>query len=167
MSVTEITPTNSSPDGFLCNRCNSPVPPQAAFCSTCGERMSKNAKVIATSTEITDRYRITSLVRRSLYIQLFLAIDTSHQRPVVIRDIDISNVDDEIYTQALDIVQGEYDLLHRLCIPDVLVASDLHYSQDHLLIIQDWPFPLQNDSTTRDALTLHYLIQSGIGLTDE
>jgi serine/threonine protein kinase len=129
--------------------------------------MSKNAKVIATSTEITDRYRITSLVRRSLYIQLFLAIDTSHQRPVVIRDIDISNVDDEIYTQALDIVQGEYDLLHRLCIPDVLVASDLHYSQDHLLIIQDWPFPLQNDSTTRDALTLHDLIQSGIGLPDE
>jgi len=85
--------------------------------------MSKNAKVIATSTEITDRYRITSLVRRSLYIQLFLAIDTSHQRPVVIRDIDISNVDDEIYTQALDIVQGEYDLLHRLCIPDVLLPA--------------------------------------------
>lgn len=129
--------------------------------------MSKNAKVIATSTEITDRYRITSLVRRSSYIQLFLAIDTSHQRPVVIRDIDISNVDDEIYTQALDIVQGEYDLLHRLRIPDVLAASALHYSQDHLLIIQDWPFPLQNDNSTRDALTLHDLIQSGIGLPDE
>jgi len=129
--------------------------------------MSKNAKAIATSTEITDRYRITSLVRRSPYIQLFLAIDTSHQHPVVIRDIDISNVDDEIYTQALDIVQGEYDLLHRLRIPDVLAASNLHYSQDHLLIIQDWPFPLQNDNSTRDALTLHDLIQSGIGLPDE
>jgi serine/threonine protein kinase len=129
--------------------------------------MSKNAKVIATSTEITDRYRITSLVRRNLYIQLFLAIDTAHQCPVVIRDIDISNVDDEIYTQALDIVQGEYDLLRRLHIPDVLAASALHYSQDHLLIIQDWPFPLQNDNSTRDALTLHDLIQSGIGLPDE
>jgi serine/threonine protein kinase len=129
--------------------------------------MSKSAKVIAASTEITDRYRITSLVRRSPYIQLFLAIDTSHQHPVVIRDIDISNVDDEIYTQALDIVQGEYDLLHRLRIPDVLAASDLHYSQDHLLIIQDWPFPLPNDNSTRDALTLHDLIQSGIGLPDE
>jgi serine/threonine protein kinase len=129
--------------------------------------MSKNAKVIATSTEITDRYRITSLVRRSPYIQLFLAIDTSHQHPVVIRDIDISNVDDEIYTQALDIVQGEYDLLHRLRIPDVLAASNLHYSQDHLLIIQDWPFPLSDDNSTRDALTLHDLIQSGIGLPDE
>jgi len=127
--------------------------------------------MIAVSPDIADHYRITSLVRRRSYTQLFLAIDTTHQRPVSIRDIDISNVDDEIHTKAIDIVQQEYDLLRSQRIPDMMPVIDLYYSQDHLFVIQGWPFPLDSeiDSETRarQVLTLHDLLQSGIGLPDE
>jgi serine/threonine protein kinase len=126
-----------------------------------------SAKMIAVSPDIADHYRITSLVRRRSCIRLFLATDTTHHCPVFIRDIDISNVADELHTKAIDIVQQEYDLLRRQHLPDVLPVIDLHYSQDHLFVIQSWPFPLDNDTRTQPAWALHNLLQSGIGLPDE
>jgi serine/threonine protein kinase len=169
MSVTEIKATNSSSGSFVCSRCNSPLPPNATFCSTCGERVDKHssAKLIAVSPDIADHYRITSLVRRHSCIRHFLATDTTHHRPVFIRDIDISKVDDELHTKAIDIVQQEYDLLRRQHLPDVLPVIDLHYSQDHLFVIQSWPFSSESDTRTQQAQTLHDLLQSGIGLPDE
>lgn len=169
MSVTEITTKNSSSGNFVCSRCNSPLPPNATFCSTCGERADKqsSAKMIAVSPDIAGHYRITSLVRRRSYIQLFLANDTTRHRPAFIRDIDISNVDDEIHTKALDIVQQEYDLLRRQRIPALLPVIDLHYSQDHLFVMQGWPFSVESTSRITRAQTLHDLLQSGLGLPDE
>jgi serine/threonine protein kinase len=169
MSVTEITTKNGSSGNFVCSRCNSPLLPNATFCSTCGERTDKHssAKVVAVSPDIAGHYRITSLVRRRSYIQLFLANDTIRHRPAFIRDIDISNVDDEIHTKALDIVQREYDLLRHQRIPALLPVIDLHYSQDHLFVFQGWPFSVDSNTRTPRAQTLHDLLQSGLGLPDE
>lgn len=52
----------------------------------CGERVQKSSQSETQPdvADITERYRITSLMHRTAFTQVFLAMDTLHQRPVVI-----------------------------------------------------------------------------------
>ena len=175
MSVTQTTTTQDTSDDVRCTHCNSVLPPQATFCSTCGERVLQRSQRVHTTqldtSPITERYRVTSLMHRSAFTQVFLEIDTLHQRPVIIRDIDITSLNDDAKLQAVKAVQHEYDVLRRQHVPDVTPLIDLRYSQEHLFSVAGWPFPLPEDSADGSSKafthTLHDLLQSGIGLPNE
>ena len=176
MSVTQTTTTQDASDDVRCTHCSSILPPQATFCSTCGERVPPQRSPQGNITQpdtapITERYRVTSLMHRGAFAQVFLAIDTLHQRPVVIRDIDITSLNDDAKLQAVKAVQHEYDMLRHQHIPDVTPLIDLRYSQEHLFAVAGWPFPLPEDaeggSIKAFTHTLHDLLQSGIGLPSD
>lgn len=161
------TPANySQPDTTHCKRCGTLLPPHATFCGTCGERILQETKETPDTSDVADRYRVMSLVRRRAYVQLFLAMDNQQHRPVVICDIDISCLDDKKRTEAIKATQHEYDLLRRHRTPDVMPVIDLRYFQGHLFTIASWPFPNEPDPQTQ-IHTLQDLLQSGIGLPDE
>src|SRR5579885_1493812 len=168
MSVTRMTPNYSQSSIQRCNRCHIPIPLNATFCGTCGERFDKqNSTQLLNRADIAERYRITSLVRRRPYVQLFIAIDNLRQQPVVIRDIDVSSLDEQGQAQAIETVQQEHDLLRHLCIPDIMPVIDLRSFQGHLYTIASWPFGFHQNERGRNGIpcyTLQDLLQSGIGL---
>ncbi|GCE17805.1 protein kinase family protein [Dictyobacter kobayashii] len=175
MSLTHTSLDQTQPEIIRCKRCNAELPPSATFCSQCGERVEKNSgdKSSPKHADITDRYRITSLLRRQPPAQVLLALDTQQQRPVIIHDIDISTLDDENRAQSIAALQDEYDVLRRQRIPGVMPLVDLRYFNGHLYVISGWPFALTRDengnTNTRHPLvsTLQDVLQSGIGLPEE
>ena len=172
MSMIQTTTEHSPSDTNRCPQCNTILPLQATFCVSCGERINKknSLSLLQDDSDIKARYRITSLVRRRPYVNLFFAIDNQQQRPVAIRDIDISSLNDETRASATEFVQREYDLLRREHIPDVMPVIDLRHFQDHLFVITSWPFPSGNNGRGGVGAQLHTLqdvLQSGIGLPEE
>jgi serine/threonine protein kinase len=175
MSVSQMTSDQSQLDHPRCSRCDSVLPAHATFCGACGERVDKSASSLPVpdNADVAERYRITSLVCRRPYMQIFFAIDTEYQRPAVIRDIDVSGLDEEARALAIEAVQLEYDLLSRQRVPDVMPVIDLRYFHEHLFLITGWPFTIDEQeagsaSSQHPALvTLHDLLQSGEGLPDE
>ena len=103
MSVIQTQPEHMQSENMHCRRCDTPIPINATFCSICGERVEQNTANVSQATikDISDRYRMTTLVRRQPYVQLFLAHDTCYKRPVVIRDIDVSILDQETRRRKL------------------------------------------------------------------
>ena len=168
MSALQTTPDYNDSDTIRCKRCDTMLPAHATFCGVCGERVSKDAKKQSQpdTTDVAERYRIVSLIRRRAYEQLFLAIDNQQQKPVVISDIDISSLTDDKRAEAIKATQREYDQLRHYRTPDVTPVIDLRYFQGHLFTISGWPFATQA-STSRQSNTLQDLLQSGIGLPDE
>lgn len=110
--------------------------------------------------EISARYRKTSLLIRCPYVNLFLAVDSQRQRPVAIRDIDVSDLDEVGQARAYEIVTWEYDLLRRLSLPASALAPaiDTVRSQGHLYTIMD------DSSFPTRIYTLQDVLQSGAGL---
>jgi hypothetical protein len=146
------------------------------FCSVCGERIRQDApdeqgEHSGFTAESTDeRYRITALVGRRPHVQLFLAVDTLFQRPVTLRDIDVSSLNEMAQAEALRVVQEEYALLRRARIPGLTPVVDIRAANNHLFIVGGWPFPLPETRTPTTPIrthTLENLLQSGIGLPDE
>src|SRR5437870_6079310 len=132
MSISEAASHRGSSGDLCCPRCGKPFLPQAAFCSSCGERLDKKKALytlLQNEQDITVRYRITSLVRRRPYVNLYFALDNQlsrrgQQRMVAIRDIDITSLNDEARVQAIKLVQQEYDSLRLWQIPYVLPMID-------------------------------------------
>ena len=91
MTMTQTTVQVSPSGDPRCPHCQAVLPPGAAFCASCGERIPKKNAVplLQNERDIATRYRITSLVRRRPYISLFFAIDNQQQRPVALREINI------------------------------------------------------------------------------
>lgn len=182
MSVTDSSPDQSQTETVRCKRCHAVLPPTAAFCGQCGERVEKSSgeHVSPRRADITDRYRITSLLRRQPPAQLLLALDTQQQRPVVIHDIDISSLAEPEHTQVVDALQQEYDLLRQQRIPAIMPLVELRHHNGHLYVISGWPFALRkpeqtpsSSSSTRishtaahQLSTLQDLLQSGLGLPE-
>jgi serine/threonine protein kinase/ribosomal protein L40E len=137
------TTTEHSPSGNLqCPQCNATLPPYATFCGSCGERVGKEKKEQSPaedSDHTSLRYQVTSLVRQRPYVKLFFALDNQQQRTVVIRNIDISSLDEEAQAKASELVQCEYDLLRKERIASVLPVIDVQNSQGHLLTITSQP----------------------------
>jgi serine/threonine protein kinase len=148
-----------------CPQCNATLPPQALFCSSCGARIDKadTHSLLEEDVDIATRYRITSLVRRQPYVTLLFAFDSQQQRPVAIRDLDLSDVDEETRSTIKDAVKNEYDLLRRQRIPYTMPVVDLRYFQNHLYLVTGWP----SGETPSQLHTLHDLLQSGAGLPNE
>ncbi len=120
------------------------------------------ASLLQDDTDITTRYRITSRVRRRPYTNLFFAIDTQQSRPVAIRDIDITSLDNNGRVRACEIVQQEYDLLRHERIATILPVIDMRHFEGHLSVITGWP--LNTHENNVHLHTLQDVLQSGIGL---
>lgn len=173
MSMTQTT-TEVTPSGDPhCHYCGIQLPPQATFCASCGERVIKKqvTSLLQDNQDIAASYRITSLVRRRPYVSLFLATDIRQQRPVALRDINITSLDDEGRSNAADAVQHEYDLLRRQHIPYVIPLIDVRHFQGHLYVVAGWPrdtkgSPIPNN-TNALLHTLQDILQSGKGLPEE
>lgn len=171
MSMTQTTTDQSSSDTPRCPKCATVLPPHATFCSKCGTRIGKEnglSLLLQDNQDTATRYRITSLVRRRPFVNLFFALDTQQQRMVAIRDIDISSLSDEVCTSAIELAQREYDLLRRQHIPDLMPVIDLRYFQKHLVVVSGWPIVSDGTKAANTKLhTLYDFLQSGIGLPDE
>src|SRR6266516_599753 len=188
MSISEAASHRGSSGDLCCPRCGKPFLPQAAFCSSCGERLDKKKALYTLLQDeqgITNRYRITSLVRRRPYVNLYFALDNrlsrhAQQRMVAIRDIDITSLHDEARTQAIEMAQQEYDLLRLWRLPHVMPVVDLRYFHGHLYAVSGYPQVASSLGTTgksentkastRKVQRLYLLqdfLQSGQGLPSE
>src|SRR5436190_15592072 len=176
MSAFQITPQSQQLGFQPCIRCGMVIPPTAAFCGKCGERVEKVAQytqeTFPTDKHVDlERYRITSLVRRAPYVQLSMAMDTQQQRPVIIRDIDIHQIDISSRPRIFKALQQEYDLLRKQNNTDVLPLIASFHEQDHLYSISAYPSTILPQKSTHGQAshiyTLQDLLQSGIGLPDE
>ncbi len=176
MSMTQTT-TEVMPSGDPhCQYCGIKLPPRATFCASCGERVIKKqvTSLLQDNQDIAAYYRITSLVRRRPYVSLFLATDIRQQRPVALRDIDITGLDSEGRSNAANAVQHEYDLLRRQHIPYVIPLIDVRHFQGHLYVVAGWPrdtkgppIPPVPNNTNGPLHTLQDILQSGKGLPEE
>ncbi len=168
MSATQIPSKQKQSDILRCKRCNTVLPLSATFCSKCGERIViyQDSALPKGKTAIADMYRITSLVRRSAYIQTFRALDIRQHFSVIINDIALGGLDEEARTQIIAALQQEYDLLRNQSIPGIIPFSDFQVSQEHLSTVARWPV-VASDGTQAASSTLQELLQSGIGLPDE
>ncbi len=188
MSISDATSHRGLSGDLYCPRCNTPLLPQATFCSSCGERLDKKkdpSSLLQDAQDITVRYRITSLVRRRPSVNLYFALDNQQsgkgqQRMVAIRDIDITPLQDNARQQATELVQQEYDLLRRWHIPYVMPVVDLRFSQGHFYVVAAFPNAHSAPSTTgklegtqesadmmQSLYTLQDFLQSGQGLPSE
>jgi len=176
MSMTQTT-TEVTPSGDPhCQNCGIKLPPQATFCASCGERVIKKqvTSLLQDNQDIATLYRITSLVRRRPYVSLYLATDIRQQRPVALRNIDITSLNAEGRANAANAVQHEYDVLRRQHIPFVIPLIDVRHFQDHLYVVAGWPrdekgthnqhAPANSNSHLH---TLQDILQSGKGLPAE
>ena len=108
-----------------------------------------------------------------LAIQLSFAMDTWLQRLIMLRDIDISGLDEAARKLAYTELQQEYDLLRRLDITDVMPLIASHSYEGHLYSVAGWPFSQREEDAAISSIpsprpyTLHDLLQSGIGLPNE
>ncbi|GHO52651.1 hypothetical protein KSB_11260 [Ktedonobacter robiniae] len=119
-------------------------------------------------SDIAERYRITSLIHRNSQVQLLFAQDNQSHHQVIIRDIDLSALDEAAQQQALEAAQQEYELLRQKRIPDLTSAIDLRYFQEHLHLVAEWPFAgAEKKQEARHRQTLHDLLESEAGLPDE
>ncbi|HJT55911.1 MAG TPA: inactive serine/threonine-protein kinase VRK3 [Ktedonobacteraceae bacterium] len=186
MSISQTPPDHPSGAGFSCPQCQAPLPLYAAFCSSCGERIDKQKHVsslLQDELDFSARYRITSLIRRRPYVNLYFALDnrqssqSGQQRTVAIRDIDISSLEGEVRMSAIELVQQEYDLLRRWQLPHVMPVTDLRYSQEHLYVVtgksptrRETQENVESTIAADDSLRLYTLqdfLQSGQGLPSE
>src|SRR5258706_5325771 len=126
MSITQTPIDHTTGGGFTCPSCQAPRPPGATFCSSCGERIDKQKHVsslLQDELDISARYRITSLIRRRPYVNLYFALDnqqssrSGQQRTVAISDIDITSLEDEASVRAIDLLQQENELLRNWHLP--------------------------------------------------
>ncbi len=124
--------------------------------------LKPSASLLQNDTDITTRYRITSRVRRRPYTNLFFAVDNQQARPVAIRDIDITSLDNNGRVRACEIVQQEYDLLRRERIATILPVIDMRHCEGHLSVVAGWP--LNTNENNVHLHTLQDVLQSGDGL---
>ncbi len=188
MSISKAASHRGSSGDFCCPRCGTQLFPQATFCSSCGERLDKKkalSSLLQDEQDITNRYRITSLVRRRPNVNLYFALDNQQsrqgqQRMVAMRDIDINPLHDEARVEAIELAQQEYDLLRLWRLPHVMPVVDLRYFRGHLYIVSGYPLTASSTGTTgksentkastgnvRRMYTLQDFLQSGQGLPSE
>jgi serine/threonine protein kinase len=161
-----------------CNRCDTALPREATFCGHCGERVNKQGDTTSSpsNTAIEERYQRRDLIHHlfnennaqtSQIVQLTHAFDTQQLRPVIIRDLNVSSLVEEERARAIEVAQNEYDQFREQKQADIMSVIDLHYYEKHIYTISGWPKMRKKETRTERFLTLHDLLQSGIGLPDE
>jgi serine/threonine protein kinase/ribosomal protein L40E len=147
MTMAQTTTEHSLSGNLHCPRCDALLPLHATFCGSCGERVGKEKKGPPPAQDAVDtpsRYQVTSLVRQRPYVKLFFALDNQQQRMVVMRNIDISSLDEEAQAKASEVVQCEYDLLRQEHITSIMPVIDVQNSLGHLLTITSQPIKAGN-----------------------
>ena len=173
MSVIQTTPEHSPADLVRCTRCAVTLPPGATFCGRCGERVQKTADSVSSpiNADITERYLITAAASRwPPHGTLIHAIDQQQQRPVVIRDISLGDLDEETRSKAIECAQQEYDLLRSRTFLAILPVIDLRYFQNHLYTIAGWPAHKGQNRATQPVtqpITLFDLLEDDRDLPEE
>lgn len=174
MTIPQTTPEETSAGHLFCPHCNARLPLRATFCGSCGERLKKKQAALADEEDIHGRYRVTTLVRRHPYSNLYFAQDNSQEngqaRVVAIRDIDVSSLEKKAREQAIALVQQEYDCLRRWHIPHTLSCIDLRVFQGHIFLVSGLPIDRRENAATKNAQRLYTLqdfLQSGLGLPRE
>ena len=170
MSATQTPIENDQSDILRCTRCEAVLPRHATFCGQCGERVKKQGSETSSPeySDVIERYRITSLVRRRPYTQLFFAFDNQQQQAVAINTANLSILEEEERARAIEAFQYQYDLLRRHPLPTIMRLVDLRYYQGHIYLIANWPRQDTNSQgRSRHLSTLFSLLQSGIGLPAE
>lgn len=177
MSISQTTPEETTSGHLFCPQCNAALPTRATFCGSCGERLKRRKPTVPVDEQdINNRYRITTLVRRSPHVNLYFALDnlqpTMHGQPrmVAMRDIEITDLDKEAREEAIALAQQEYDQLRRWHIPHILASIDLRIHQGHLFLISGIPFLPRETATGKSSprlYTLQDFLQSGQGLPKE
>jgi serine/threonine protein kinase len=169
----KMTPEDTAAGQLSCPHCKTALPPQAAFCGSCGERLPKQKQaVLPEEQDIQTRYRIKTLVRRYPHTNLYFALDHSQTqnsgsaRMVAVRDIDVAGLEKEVRTQAMLLAQQEYDCLRRWNLPYTLACIDLRVFQGHIFLISSLP-NATNSSGQQRLYTLQDFLQSGLGLPRE
>ncbi|HEY0757179.1 MAG TPA: hypothetical protein VGD98_24710 [Ktedonobacteraceae bacterium] len=178
MTTTQkTTPEETAAGNLSCPHCNAALPLQAAFCSSCGERLQKKkATIVPDEQDIQTRYRIKTLVHRYPHTNLYFALDNSQaqeagqNRMVAIRDINIAELEREAREQATVLAQQEYDCLRRWNLPHTLACIDLRVFQGHLFLVSGLPSNAQEAGSSKSQQRLYTLqdfLQSGLGLPRE
>ncbi|GAC1567555.1 MAG: hypothetical protein NVS3B14_13940 [Ktedonobacteraceae bacterium] len=145
--------------------------------------MKDLAALLQEEQDITTHYRITSLVRRRPYVNLYLALDnqpSARGRMVTMRDIDFTSLEDEqARMSAIELVQEEYDLLRRCQPPYIMPAIELRYAGGHLFTVAGFAPPTRPGEVVANKeagetkenwprlTTLQDYLQSGQGLPSE
>ena len=173
----KITPEEAAGGQLFCPHCKAALPPQATFCSSCGERLQKKKQTAPLEEQdIQTRYRIKTLVRRYPHTNLYFALDNhlsqeaGQSRMVAIRDIDIAGLEKEAREQAIVLAQQEYDCLRRWNLPHTLACIDLRVFQGHLFLVSGLPNSIQEapaNAVQQRLYTLQDFLQSGLGLPRE
>jgi serine/threonine protein kinase len=177
MSISQTTSARPLSGPLFCPQCNAIRPPAATFCGSCGERLERQTETsLLTEQDITDRYRITTLVRRRPYINLYFAMDNrpepadSQSRAVAVRDIEVEKIEKESREQIAILAQQEYDDLRRWQIPHTLSCIDLRAFQGHFFLISGMPVnteKIEKNPSDQRLYTLQDFLQSGQGLPKE
>lgn len=170
MSATQTPTENDLSDTLRCTRCEAVLPQYATFCGQCGQRVKKQDSETSSPdhSDVTERYRITSLVRRRPYTQLFFAFDNQQSQAVAIHTVNLTTLKDEERSRVIEAFQSHYDLLRRHSLSTIMRLIDLRYFQGHLYLIATWPKQdPKSIGQTHHLSTLFSLLQSGIGLPDE
>jgi serine/threonine protein kinase len=172
MSLLQTSPEHDQTENLRCKHCHAVLPAYATFCGVCGARVEKHGEQASSrnNAAVSEQYRIISLIRRRPHTQLYFAIDHHSQRPVIIREIDISGLSEEQRKSAIAATHDEYDLLRKQRIPDITPVIDTRHFQEHLFLVAGWPFSLYEQTINTNTLpgsTLHDFLQSGVGLPDE
>lgn len=174
MSISQTTSEETTAGHLLCPHCNAALPLRATFCGSCGERVKrKKQSTLIDEQDIHTRYRITTLVRRYPYGNLYFALDnyqvpeSGQARMVAIRDIDIGGLKEEAREQALSEAQREYDYLRRWHVPHTLACIDLRLFQGHLFLASGLPASTPQEKSAQRLHTLQDFLQSGLGLPRE
>lgn len=172
MSLLQTSPEHDQTNNLQCKHCQAVLPAHATFCSVCGARVEKQLEQasIQDGETVSEQYRILSLIRRRPHTQLYFAIDHHSQRPVIIREIDVSSLSEEQRSSAIAAAYDEYDALRQQRIPDITPVIDTRHFQGHLFLVTGWPFSIYEQTTSTSTLpgsTLYDFLQSGVGLPTE
>ncbi len=170
MSATQTPAENDQSNTLRCTRCEAVLPQYATFCGQCGQRVKKQDSEASSPdyTDVTERYRVTSLVRRRPYTQLFFAFDNQQAQAAAIHTVNLNSLKEEERARAIEAFQSHYDLLRRHPLPTIMRLIDLRYFQGHLYLVATWPKQeTKSTGQTAHLSTLFSLLQSGIGLPDE
>lgn len=178
MTISQKTTPEETASGQLsCPHCTAALPPQATFCSSCGERLEGQRHItLPEEQDIQSRYRIKTLVRRYPHTNLYFALDNSQAqeggqaRMVAIRDIEVAGMEKAARDQAVALAQQEYDCLRRWNLPHTLACIDLRVFQGHLFLISALPGSSQATTASnaqQRLYTLQDFLQSGLGLPRE
>src|SRR5258708_406017 len=175
MSISQNRLEEFSSDQFFCPHCHAALPLCATFCSSCGERLKRRKQTYyIDEQDINNRYRITRLIRRRPYVNLYFAADNraGHSRMVAIREIDISHLRKEARAEVINQIQQEYDHLRRWPVPHTLASVDLRLFQGRIFLVSQLPTQAQAQTTSslkglQRLYTLQDFLQSGQGLPNE